>query len=203
MAQKVKGGWCNDFYRSQLWNFDQNGQIISKVGAQNLVLDILVGDRIGVNVQLNKNILLGESSQSWSIEENSKVGGLQIRNNLKCKIIDASRGDTNICISNTHETKKRPDRPYGWPENWATCWTLTTEKGYKAQNFERNNNTLASKLNTAKIDINVNDKNGRNALCHAIMANECGIGPVRTKTIYYQSDVQSYFYVRMHLTMFI
>ena len=127
--------------------------------------------------------------QTIGIEGQSKIReNNQQQFEIKCKktnqVIDASHGSTDIRVSNASKTKnkKKKDNHNHWgssfDENWPTCWLLTDENGSNKKAVE-SGETTELELNLNKIDINSVDVYKRNALAHAIFAEEHGINSVK------------------------
>ena len=157
---------------------DSSGKLSCFVGAHTYVLDWAEDKKLSIILDENS-----ESARRWNIRENN-----QQQFEIQCKktnqVIDASHGSTDIRVSNASKTKnkKKKDNHNYWgssfDENWSTCWLLTDGNGSNKKDVETGE-TSATELNLNKIDINSVDVYKRNALAHAIFAEEHGINSVK------------------------
>lgn len=175
----MQGGWCNDFYRSQVWYLDKSGKLSCLVGVHTYVLDWGKDKKLLIMPDEDS-----KSNRSWTIRENNKQQ-CEIQCNETNQVIDAANGSTDIRVSNANKAKNRNTKKnnnYHWSssydENWSTCWLLTDGNGSKAETIERGEKMY---VNTNKIDINALDGYKRNALAHATFADEYGLNSVNMR----------------------
>ena len=179
LKQRMRGGWCNDFYRSQIWYRDHLGKVTCLVGAHTYVLHY--GKDKKVCLALDEDCT---SNVNWNIRQTTNYQ-FEIQCNTTNQIIDISKGYADIYVINASKKKnkkKQNENVYHWNssfgENWSTTWLLTDDKGSKVGNIERPD-AIESDMEPTPIDINAVDRNKRNVLAHAIMADEHGIDSVR------------------------
>ena len=179
LKQRMRGGWCNDFYRSQIWYRDHLGRITCLVGAHKYVLHY--GNDKKVGLALDEEC---KSNVNWNIRETTN-NQFEIQCITTNQIIDASKGNTDIRVINVNKKKKKKkndDVVYHWnssfDENWPTTWLLTDNNGSKVRDIE-SSKAMETDTYPNQIDINAVDRNKMNVLAHAIIADEHGIDSVR------------------------